>query len=116
MSSVNELKMSPDLMPAVLAGYKRITIRRGKREFERDITINGEPAEVTSYYHFKLKDVPLIDLLDDGFSSFSHTLETLQKFYPDMTDESEVTVVRFFLEKHREAIAEQERTLIGGDV
>jgi hypothetical protein len=92
-----ELKMSPDLMPQVIAGVKEITIRRGKRELEKHITIEGLPVTVESCEHYRLLDVPLLDLFEDGFETFGEALSSLRKFYPDLTPESDVTVVKFLL-------------------
>lgn len=97
MTKESELKLHPSLIPGLLSGEKEITIRAGERDFEENITIAGYPAAVDAVFRQSLIDTPLVDLFDDGFESFRDALESLQAFYPDLTPESMVTVVRFHL-------------------
>jgi hypothetical protein len=91
------VKLADDLIPSMLSGAKKVTIRKGTREYAPEIEIAGYPAVVDSVEHYPLGAVPFEILLSDGFVSFTDTLERLARFYPDITFETMVTVLRFHL-------------------
>lgn len=86
-----------------ILGHKTISIREGHRGYRA-----GEPlilccekigwsamADVTSVRHCALKEVSENELLDDGFPNHAVALETLQRFYPNMSMDSDVTIIRW---------------------
>ena len=87
---------------AVLADTKKITIREG----HRDYTIG--PVLIGCHYlnwavfriiihvrHTTLGEVTRGECLADGCNSLEELLRMLQQFYPDLTLESKVTVIRW---------------------
>jgi len=85
---------------------KEVTIRKGRRNillgnliFENIDTNEQAHVWVNNVMYCRLKDVPLELLEYDGFSDVENALECMKDFYPDMTYETEVTVVKFNL-KH----------------
>lgn len=97
MAKESKLRMAPHLMEGVLSGEKEVTIRYGKREFEEEITIEGNPARVLETMQCKLIDTPLHVLDEDGFNTFREVIDGMKQFYPDITPESDVTIVKFIL-------------------
>ena len=93
------VRLAEDLIPAMLSGDKQVTIRKGVREYEPEIEIAGYPAVVDSVEHYQLEAVPFEILLSDGFESFTDTLVRMERFYPDITAETMVTVLRFHLKE-----------------
>ena len=91
------LRLAEDLVPYVIRGDKRITLRKGHREFGPEVEIAGYTAVVDSVEYFKLKDVPLEVLNDDGFENHDDALQGMKRFYPDITMETEMTAIRFHL-------------------
>jgi hypothetical protein len=94
-----EVKLAEDLIPSMLSGAKKVTIRKGIREFAPEIEIAGYPAIVDSVEHYQLEAVPFEILMSDGFVSFTDTLVRMERFYPDITAETVVTVLRFHLKE-----------------
>ena len=105
---MQQIAISADLYGAVAAGEKEITIRRGERDYQLGSAVMNVPsggeqypplaidfvgAEITTLRH-----VRLVDLAADGYESLEHALNDLHGYYPDLTLDSVVTVVRFKLE------------------
>jgi hypothetical protein len=81
---------------------KRTTIRLGSRDiqlgqllFESNDLKRTLMVIVNDVYCCLLKDVKNTDMLNDGFKSYEEMCQQLSKFYPSITLNSEVTVVRF---------------------
>lgn len=91
------IRLADDLIPAMLSGSKTVTIRKGKREFADEIEIAGHAAQVKTVEYYSLETCPLDVLLADGFHSFKDVVDGMKRFYPDITPDSDVTVVRFAL-------------------
>lgn len=97
------LKLADDLMPGIRDGAKRVTIRNGRRAIARgrlrmESTQGTEPdvyVNVTRVLVVPLYRVPQVALKGDGFVDAQDALECLQRFYPSITLESEVTVIEF---------------------
>jgi hypothetical protein len=90
-------------MPSAKDGSKRVTIRKGNREIqpgnlEFEAT-NGLADSfvvcVTGVWHGQAKDTPYWALAGDGFTDIVHLLHELGVFYPDLTEESEITCIEF---------------------
>jgi len=86
----------------LLASGKAATIRKGRilitssdllfqsTEEKRELTVS-----VKEVYYCQLKDVNLEDVLNDGFKNHQDMAEKMKRFYPDITLDTEVTVVKF---------------------
>lgn len=92
-----ELRLAEDLIPHILDGSKKVTLRKGYRDFTENITIAGYPAVVESVSHYLLETCPLEVLQDDGFEDVKDAIEGMKRHYPDITGKTPVTVVRFHL-------------------
>ena len=98
---MQKLQLYEDIFDA-LANGKQTTIRKGKiniklgellfesSELKRQKTVN-----VHKVYHCLLAEVSLTDLINDGFKDHKDLSKKMERFYPDITLESEVTVIKF---------------------
>lgn len=99
------LLLAPDsrMWADVMLGDKQITIREGHRDYQA-----GEPlmlcchildravrTEVMAVRHCTLGDVSRAEYLADGFSTWPELLTGLRRFYPNMDENSPVTVIRW---------------------
>ncbi len=99
------LKLADDLFGPLRAAEKFCTIRKGRRDVELgDLQFEGaedvslkEVVQVTSVTFTTLGGVPEETLEADGFRDHDDALEQMKRFYPDITFDTEVTVVDFFL-------------------
>lgn len=90
-----------NMWEAVKSGQKKITIRSGLRDYQvGDVTMLcchirncAVMADIVGVYHGKLSTVPMEFIRADGFGDHENALQGMQRFYPDMTLESDVTVV-----------------------
>lgn len=104
MSVVTELKMDEKHMPAVRSGLKKITIRTGYRPFGIGRVVKivnaSNPDDVYEVVVSKLKFTSLSQItekeyMDDGFDSREDFESGIREYYPDVTDHSPMTVVRW---------------------
>jgi hypothetical protein len=84
------------------SGQKQITIRRGRRDFRPDDWVEGICAEgdrfilqVTGCEVTTALDISEEDLRDDGFCDLDDFFAGMRKFYPNLSEEDEITVIRF---------------------
>lgn len=86
----------------VLNGTKIITIREGHRDYTNGPVLIG--CHILNWATMKnivrvelttLKNVSLDDIMKDGFVDHNNALNQLRKFYPNMTMDSEVSVVEW---------------------
>lgn len=89
------LEFDDRMKPTIITGCKTTTIRKGHRFFKKNITIAKQPAIVNSFKHYILLTVPLEILVKEGFKSIFDCLRKLQRYYPDITLNTPVTVVEF---------------------
>ena len=92
------LEFDSRIKSTIVTGCKTTTIRKGHRHFARNITIEKHPAIVNNYRHYILSTIPLEILVQEGYRTIFDCIRTLQKFYPDITLNTPVTVVEFRLE------------------
>ena len=90
-----ELKFEGGVSRQMLSCTKRLTIRRGKRFFQRSITIHGYPAIVESWRHTTLLHTDFKILAEQGFKNMFNTLLILQRFYPGIDINTEITIVEY---------------------
>lgn len=81
---------------------KRVTIRKGRRDigldymiFERVSDGAEKLVDVNRVYITKLKDVLEEDYKNDGFNDVEDMLHQMKEFYPDITVNSLVSVIKF---------------------
>jgi hypothetical protein len=86
----------------ILQELKQVTIREGHRDYTCGpamICCHIDPwavmVDITSVRHTVLNDLEKDELKEDGFTDHQHALESLKSFYPNLTEDSEVTVVRW---------------------
>jgi hypothetical protein len=91
----NILEFDARIRPTVVTGCKTTTIRKGHRYFKKNITISKYPAIINWQRHYILSTVPLDVLVNEGFKSIFDCLRKLQKYYPDITLNTPVTVIEF---------------------
>ena len=98
------LLMSPseEQWESILSEKKKITIREGNRDYHLGAVIITNPergyclsATIAKVNHYVAREVPEQDFMDDGYKSRTEMISDLRKFYPDLTPDSEVTVIRW---------------------
>lgn len=99
------LLLAPDeeMWEAALTGAKRISIREGARDYQAGDTLmlcchirdSSFMAKVAEVRHCKLGEVTQDEYTADGFDTQASLLSGLQSFYPNMTLDSVVTIVRW---------------------
>lgn len=102
--SKQSLVFAKEFMPQVRSGKKQVTIRRGKRPYRPGQRVIGRCSgdegvliEITECKQMPLKEVPQQDLMDDGFQGAEQALQSLRRWYSDLTLDSTVSVIRFRL-------------------
>ena len=96
------IRFSEGFVDLIRSGKKKITFRAGRRRFRPGEIVNGECAEgisillrITGCEAKPLKDVTEEEARADLFESRAVVLEGMQRFYPHMTWETEVSLIRF---------------------
>jgi hypothetical protein len=84
----------------VRTGRKRSTVRIGKRQIERGpLEFKSRDQSlvvtVTEVSHKRFQDLSLGDAMDDGFDDFEGFKAILKRIYPELKEDSELTVIRF---------------------
>ena len=100
---IGNLLLAPDLFQDMLDGHKKVTLRLGHRDIRpgkftfRSTADERQAADVRVLVvlHSLLMDVPLDCLEAEGFASRDAALITLRRFYPEVTQLSEVTLIMF---------------------
>lgn len=98
---MQKLTLFKDIFDALEKG-KLTTIRKGRRDialgelmFECVETNRQKTVEVITVYYTHLENVDMEDLKNDGFIDHRDMWEKMQRFYPDIGLNDEVTVVKF---------------------
>lgn len=99
---MQELKLADDLFVSLFEGSKRATVRAGKREiakgslaFEAASGGWGVIVNVTDVRHKKLSQLTEQEAAAEGAESAAHLANALKRFYPNLTPDSDITVVLF---------------------
>lgn len=86
----------------ILSGKKKITIREGHRDYRPGLAVIAchlDPwavmVDITDVKHCTLADITPEEWESDGFTSQQNLLEGMRQFYPNLTFESPVTVIRW---------------------
>ncbi len=100
------IRLSGEFLPAVLEGRKVSTIRRGRRMYPLgDAVLRAANREVMvrveRVRHSVLHNLTEEDALHDGFDNLEELLAALDRFYPELRPEDEVTIVEFARKESR---------------
>ena len=94
--------MASDFHDMCELGAKLITIREGHRSYDLGTAVLCchianwcMMVEITSVCHTTIENLTCGDLADDGFVSATHALSELGRFYPSISLDSPVTVIRW---------------------
>jgi hypothetical protein len=101
MMETQKLLCAPSVFKSLYRS-KEVTIRKGRRDiklgnliFENIETHEQAHVWVDSVLYCRLSDVPYEFFILDGFENTASMYECMKSFYPDITSNSEVTVVKF---------------------
>ena len=99
--TLQALLVADDLIESVVNGEKQISIREGHRGYREDRVLIGSIEslcalkEITEVRFTRFKRLTLEELADDGFETHEEALEALREYYPKLTEDSAVTVIRW---------------------
>ncbi len=98
---MQKLTLFEDVFDALATG-KATTIRKGKIQialgdllFQSTEQLREKIVSIKEIYCCLLKDVKLADVLNDGFKSHVDMADQMKRFYPEITLDTEVTIVKF---------------------
>lgn len=96
------LRLRPEFFDAVRRGKKCSTIRAGRRNFKAGpLTLQSDfdtlTVQVTEVIYKKLGELTHDDAQTDGFATLEELRATLKKFYPNLHENSSVTLIYFQL-------------------
>jgi len=111
MDALKELVFSEGLLESVLRDTKLITIRKYRtdaHDFVKDEIIVGVfeegmnillhiTADTEKKFFHELTDA---EVQEDGFDDTADALSDLRLFYDDLTEQSEMAIIRFEILKH----------------
>jgi hypothetical protein len=97
---MTSIPLASDLVPLVLSGKKTSTVRLGKRNYplgpasivSKNVDI---PIEITDIEFTKIGSLNEKIAKMEGYASVPELLSALEKFYPNVDSERDVTVVKF---------------------
>lgn len=98
----NDIAVDQALWENVEKNIKRITIRKGHRDYQPDENVVlyctqypelKEEVTLFTVDHCLANEVSLQDLIDDGFEDHDDFYRGMKEYYPDFGPETEVTVI-----------------------
>ena len=96
------IRFSEGYVELIRTGRKRITFRAGRRKFVPGEIVEGKCAEgvvlllrITGCESKPLREVTEEEARADLFASREVVLDGMRKFYPRMTWETEISLIRF---------------------
>lgn len=96
------IRFSAGTLDLIRSGRKKITFRAGRRKFRPGEIVDGKCAEgvilplrITRCETKPLGEVTEEEARADLFDSREVVLEGMRKFYPEMTWETEISLIRF---------------------
>lgn len=101
---ITTLKLADDLFDGLLSGDKQVTIRLGERLIEENApltfeSVNGTQPDVKvlvdTVVSLPINEVPHFFYEADGFTSTENMVESMKRFYPNITMDSVVTIVGY---------------------
>lgn len=101
---MDRINFDPELIPFILSGAKKTTVRRGIRSYPVgkivELTVDNRPFALAKVKKVVVKRVSELndeDAKADGFNDRAELLEKLRKIYGEMDEKEFVTVVHFEL-------------------
>ncbi|MCA1625870.1 MAG: ASCH domain-containing protein [Acidobacteria bacterium] len=96
------LRVAAEYIPAIRAGRKTTTIRKGRRTFDHEVILlksgnASETVKITEVKHTAFKCLTEEDARKDGFASLEELKLALLKHYSDLQDDDWVTIFSFEL-------------------
>lgn len=96
------LKLADNLLLPLMEGYKRLTIRRGRRDIQlgplKFETVSGNDeveVEVVEVRYVRVSGVPDDICIEDGFNDWFDFYQGMKNFYPDLKATEECTIIYF---------------------
>jgi len=94
------IQIAPTFIEPILTGDKKTTIRLGARNYRLGpATLHSESQDInvriTGIRVAALSSLTENDAISDGFLSLESLRHRLRDFYPDISDESVITIVEF---------------------
>lgn len=96
------LLLAEELIEDTESGHKTVTIRQGHRDYQPGKVIFACPEvgwstakEITEVKHTTPRCCEKQDYRDEGWKSRKNMVEDIQRFYPKLTMDSQITVIRF---------------------
>ena len=91
-----------EMRDSVKSNDKQITIREGHRDYTKGPVLIGchildwaYMANIVEIRHTILDDVKPEEYQDDGFQNYDEMKNRLRQWYPALSNESDVTVIRW---------------------
>jgi hypothetical protein len=104
---MQQLALVNDLFAAFEDGGKRCTIRKGRRdialgplEFVSPDGTLKQIVNVTRVIYTRADGLEDHELWDDGFDSLPDMLEGMKRYYPDITEDTEITLIYCHIPEH----------------
>lgn len=102
------IQIRPGSASSVLSGDKVMTIQKGRRIYNLGCTILLDPqdsftipVQVLRVSYCEIKDVPVSDYVVHGEKSWKELLDYLKQYYPDIKNDSTITIVRYKMKKQK---------------
>ena len=99
---MQNLVLAEDLFDRLESGDKLVTIRKGRRDIKLGELLfkslkkdREQEVEVLMVIYSKAQNVPDEILNEDGFANVDDMIEQMQRFYPDLDEDTEVTSIVF---------------------
>jgi hypothetical protein len=96
------IRFAAGTVDLIRTGRKRMTFRAGRRRFRPGEIVEGECAEgitmllrITGCETKRLREVTEEEAKADLFEGREAILEGMRRFYPEMTWETEISLIRF---------------------
>jgi hypothetical protein len=96
------LLLAEELIEDTVSGRKIQTVREGHRDYKPGKVIFACPEvewsttkTITNVKHTTPRKCSSSDYLDEGWKSRSDMVDDLQRFYPNLSMDSPITVIRF---------------------
>jgi ABC-type lipoprotein export system ATPase subunit len=100
--SIPRLRLLPEFFDAIRSGRKHTTIRLGRKWYQPGLMLfesdfDNLAVNITEVVHKKFSDLTKSDAHDDGLKNLNLLKKTLRAIYPNIYDDSYLTILRFKL-------------------
>lgn len=99
-SKAQVLRLRPEFFDGIRQGKKHSTIRAGRRNLNPGPLIlqskfDALTVDLTEVIYKKFGELTQNDAYSDGFATLEELQKTLKQFYPNLNENSIITVVHF---------------------